>query len=803
MNDLKLAFRQLRKSPGFTLIAVLTLALGIGANTAIFSVVHHILIEPLPFPNSERLYAVWARSDASGSSRVAASGPDFLDYREQNRSFTRIAEFISRFTFTWAGDGEPKIVNCTAASEELFPMLGIRPFLGRLYEPREYKYLQNDTILVSYRFWRNQLGSDPQVIGRVVHFEDESQTIVGVLPPVLSELFPDTDVWPKLTTSPSWKYMQWRENKFLSVIGGLRAGINPKVAEQDLTSILRRAPGEPRDVRVQLVPLKDDLVGSVRLPLQVTLAAVWVLLLVTCINVAALLLARAVKRQTEMALRLSLGASQWRITRQLLAEAMLLSALSFPLALFLGWIGLHLIVQLPGLQLPRMESIDLNLPVLAATAAISIGSTLFFGWIPSIRFSQLDLSSTLQTRGAELGARHRRSFAWLVITEIACSIVLTITVGLLVHSYWRVVHVDPGFRAASVLRVYLRTNYYGAEGHGFWKSVLTEASALLGVRAAAVSDWRPGKGAAIANVFFDDRTNDPNHLPAVDGSWISGDFFRTVGTPLVAGRHFNEHDEANAPPVVIVNDEAARQYWPGQNPIGRRIGVNYTGPGRTSGSALRMREIVGVVGSIKHGPLDMPTAPAVYRPYLQDETNHDMASMSLLVRTDGKPMNLAESLRTRIHSIRPDQPVQNIRTLEDIMADSLQRRRYTLLLVGAFGCLGLLLVAIGVYGVISYTTAQRTREFGVRIALGATRGRVVSHVLRQGLLLTAIGSAAGVGAALFVTAAFSKLLFEVSPIDPFSFAAAAGLLAGVSICACLLPALRACHVDPMVALRYE
>jgi putative ABC transport system permease protein len=803
LTDLKFAVRMLAKSPGFTFVAVLTLALGIGVNTAIFSLVHHILIERLPFPNSERLYLVWAKSDADGSAHIAASGPDFIDYREQNRSFARIAELTPQFTFTWTGDGEPKLVNCTAASEELFPMLGVRPFLGRLYEPREYTYLQNDTILVSYRFWRNQLGSDPHVLGRVIHFEEETQTIVGVLPPVLSELFPDTDVWPKLTTSPSWAYMQWRENKFLRVIGELRPGVSTNVAEQDLTAILRRALGEPPDVRVQLVSLKDDVVGNVRLPLQVTLAAVWIVLLVTCINIAALLLARAVKRQTEMALRLSLGASQWRITRQLLAEAMLLSALSFPLGLFFGWSGLHLIGQIPGLQLPRMESIHLNLPVLVITAAISIGSTLFFGWVPSMRFSRLDLSSVLQTRGAELGARHRRAFSWLVITEVACSVVLTITVGLLMHSFWLVIHVDPGFRSESVLRVYLRTNYYGPEGRAFWKNVLTETSALPGVRTAAVSDWRPGKDAATATLFFDDRTNDPNRLPPVDGSWVSAEFFRTIGTPLIAGRYFSEHDDPNTPAVAIINTEAARQYWPGQNPVGRRIGVNYTGPGRTSGSAPRMREIVGIVGSIKHGPLDAPTSPAVYMPYLQDETNHDMASMSLLVRTDGNPMGLADSLRARIHSIRPDQPVQNIRSMEELMSESLAPRRYTLLLVGAFASLVLLLVAVGIYGVVSYITAQRTREFGIRIALGATRGRVVSDVLRHALLLTAIGSAFGIGAALFITSAFSKLLFEVNPVDAFSFSGALGLLAVISIFACLLPAWRACHVDPIAALRYE
>jgi len=799
--DLKFALRQLRKSPGFTFLAVLTLALGVGASSAVFSLVQHVLVDPLPFPHPERLYAVWAKSDSEGSARIAASGPDFLDYQEQNQSFARVAEYIPHFTFTWTGEGEPKLVNCTAASEELFPMLGIRPYLGRLYEPREYTYLQNDTIVVSYRFWKNQLGGDPHVIGRVIHFEEETQTIVGVLPP-MSDLFPDTDVWPKLTIRPSWEYMHWRENKFLRVIGELRPRISRQVAEQDITGILRRAPGESQDVRVQLVPLKDDLVGNVRLPLQVSVVAVFIVLLVTCINVAALLLARAVKRQSEMALRLSLGASRWRIAREFLTEAMLLSLFSVPLGFLIGWSLLRVAASVSQLQLPRLEGVHLNLLVLCATAAIATVTTLLFGWLPSFKLSRLDLASALRPRGLESGNR-RGPFSRLVVAEIACSIVLAVSIGLLVHSFVRLQRVDPGFQPQSLLRVYLRTNFYTEAGRSFWKEILNQTSTLPGVRSVAVSDSVPGQRAADTALLFDDRPNDPNHLVSAKGSWISAEFFKTAGAPLIAGRTFTDHDDDNAPPVVIINSEAARQYWPGQNPIGRRVAVNYTGPGRRGASTARMREIVGVVGSMKHGPLDAPTAPAVYMPYLQDETNHDMASMSLFVRSETNPMALAENLRARIHSIRPDQPVQNIRTVADLMGESLAPRRYTVLLIGAFAGVAVLLAAIGIYGVVSYTTSQRTHEFGVRIALGATRGRVISHVLQQGLVMTTVGSFIGIAAALIVTRAFSKLLFEVSPLDTLSFTAAVVAFAMISICACLFPAWRASHVDPMVALRYE
>ena len=507
MNDLKLAFRQLRKSPGFTLVAVLTLALGIGANTAIFSVVQNILFQPLPYANSARLYAIWASSESTGQRQIAASGPDYLDYRDQNRSFAHIAEYLPRFTFTWTGEGEPKLVTCTGVSEDFFATLGVHAYLGRLYEPREYTYLENDSMVVSYRFWKNQLGGDPHVIGRTIRLQDDSVTIIGVLPP-MSDLFPDTDVWPKLTTNPSWPFMQWRSNKFLRVIGELKPGVTPAMAEEDLTAILRRAPEQPGDVRVQLVPLKDDLVGNVRVALFATQAAAALILIVACINVAALLLARAVKRQGEMALRLSLGASFVQIGRQLVIEAMLLSAIGCAAGLSFAWSLLRVLTTIPNLPLPRLDAVHLNAPALLVTLVITVATTLLFGWIPALNFSRLDLSSALRPRDLATGGRRRSSLSALVVAEIACSLVLTVSVGLLLHSFWRVMHVNPGFQAQSLLRVYLRSDsppndpdgirQYAAKNVPFWQSVLREASSLPGVRSVALSDWRPGRDAAVA-----------------------------------------------------------------------------------------------------------------------------------------------------------------------------------------------------------------------------------------------------------------------------------------------------------------
>ena len=800
-DDIRFGVRMLRKQPGFAVVAILTLGIGIGASTAMLSLVHDVLLRPLPYAHSDRLYAIWASSESTGQTKVAASGPDFEDYLDQNRSFVHLAEYIPRFTFTWTGDGEPKLVTCTSVSQDFFPMLGIRPFLGRLYEPREYTYLENDTLIVSYNFWKNQLGGDSHVIGRLIHFEGVSETIVGVLPP-LSDLFPDTDVWPKHTVRPSWPYMKWRGNKFLRVMGELKPGVTSAMAEEDLTAILRRVPEEPRDVQVHLIPLKEDLVGNVRMPLYATLGAAALILIVACINVAALLLARMVKREGEIAVRLSLGAGLPRIAQQLVTESMLLSAIGCTVGLLIAWGVLRLLARVSNLPLPRMESVHLNAPALLATIAIVTAITIFFGWISSVGFSRLNLFSALRPLGIQI-TRRRWSLRLLVVGEIACSVMLTVSVFLLVHSFWRVIHVDPGFEPESLLRVYLRTNYYDEKGRPFWKSVLTETAALPGVRHVALSDWRPGRDAATATFVFEDRPNDPTRLPSGEASWISGDFFRTIRTPLIAGRFFTEHDDDKAPAVAIINDEASRRFWPGQNPIGKRIGVNYTGPGRKSEAAPRLREIVGVVGNIRHDSLEAPAAPAIYLPYMQDETNHDMATMSLFLRADGNAIALADSVRDRIHAVEPNQPVQNIQNVADLVSQSVATRRYTLVLVGAFAAVGLLLAAVGVYGVISYATSQRAREFGIRIALGATRGRVVSYVLQGSAVLTAFGSVFGIVCSLFLTRSLSSLLFEVSPLDLLSFSAAVTLLALVSIGASLFPAWRAARVDPIIAMQSE
>jgi predicted permease len=802
LQDARYALRQMLKSPAFTLTTASILTLGIGINTAIFTVVHHILLEPLPFPHPEQLMAIWARSDALGDPRIHASGPDFLDYHDQSKSFSQIAELIPQFTETLTGQGEPRLLNCAGVSDDFFPMLGIRPLLGRFYTPAEYADLHSPSLVISYRFWKSQLGGDPHVIGRVLRIGGDDSVVVGVTQP-MPDLLPDTDLWPTLDTRPSWDFMQWRSNKFLTVIGRLKPGVTPAAAGEELTAILRRAPGEPADVRVELTPLKDDLVGPVRTQLRTILVAVALVLLVACFNIAALISARSTRRSGEMALRLSLGAAYARLRRQLLVEGLVLTVLASAPGVFAAWIAVRSIPHIPWLSLPRADGLHLDGTALLAAGAMTALTTLIFGWAPSLGFSSLNLATTLRSGRADSGRSHHRTFSALVVAEIACSIVLAVCAGLLLRSYWRVVHVDLGFEPEHMLTTYIRTNFFTAEGRPFWRDLLEGMATLPGVRAAALGDCTPARSAAAATLVFGDRPNDPSHLLPAQGCWASSGFFRVTGTPLLRGRLFDAHDNADSPPVAIINEQAARRYWPGEDPLGKLIGVNYTGPGRVGNSTPRMRRIVGVVRGMKQSQLELPTEPAVYMPYLQDETFHDMATLHLLVRSVGDPLSLDSSIRARIHSIQPDQPVDVIESMDQVLSRSTAQRRYSLSLLAAFAALALLLSAVGIYGIVSYTTAQRTREFGIRIAVGAPRGSLTALVFREGMVLTLAGCLIGVAASLALTGALRRLLFEVSPLDAPTFAASLVLLAIVSAGACVLPAFRAAHVEPVRALRAE
>jgi predicted permease len=803
IQDLRYALRVIRKNRAFTIVAVLMLGAGIGLNAAIFSVFSHVLLAPLPLPDPGRVYAVSSHAVSLGDSRRASSGPDFRDYRDQNTMFSSVAAVVPHFSETWTGDGEPRVLTLAAGTPQFFTVLGIRPAMGRLFAPEEYRSLRNSTVLVSWKFWQEQLGGDAHVLGRALRIEDVSSTIVGVLPP-MSDLYADVDVWDKLTTEPSWPFMDWRANKFLDVIGRLKPGVSREVAEQQLTAVLRRDDGEPRDVQVQLTPLKDIIVGPVHRQLDIIMAAVVLVLFVTCMNTAALLLARTVQRAPELALRVGLGASRGRIRQQLLIEGLLLSASGGALGIALAVGALGLVRRLAVGALPRIEGVHLDVGTLGASVVLVGLTSVLFAVSPASLIARTDLSSALQRSRTETG-RAQRPFAVLIVAEIACAVILTVWAGLLVRSFLRVNAVDLGFKPARVLTAYLRTNYSGPDGYAFWREVTGRAASVPEAVSAAVSDCLPAASANGATLVFDDRPNDPQHAPATEGCWISAEYFRTIGAPLVAGRPFSDRDTDKAPPVVIINAEAARRFFPGQDAIGKRIAVNSLALGsRPHGPAPRMREIVGIVGNARQRGLDLPPEPAIYLPYQQDETYHVLMSMNLFVRSAGdRPAELGQSVRARIQTLYPNQPVQRLRVMPDVIARTIVRRTYSATLMVAFAGIALLLCAVGIYGVVSYATLQRTREFGIRMAVGATPLDVLRDVLRRGGSLVVLGGASGATLSIGAAHGLSQLLFETAPWDPAVFGSALVLLALVGVLACVLPAMRAARLDPRQALNSE
>jgi putative ABC transport system permease protein len=510
-----------------------------------------------------------------------------------------------------------------------------------------------------------------------------------------------------------------------------------------------------------------------------------------------------VKRAPELALRIGLGASRGRIRQQLFVEGLLLSGTGGLLGIALASLSVGMVRQIPGLALPRVEGLHVNFAALLASVGVVGLTSVLFALLPASALAALDISGSLRAGRTETGRAQRRPFSALVIAEIACAVVLTVCAGLLVRSFVRLQRVDLGFESTKVLTGYVRTNYFGPEGYPFWGNVLAQASQIPGATSAAVSDCLPAVRANAATLIFSDRPNDPNHAPATEACWISPDFFRTLGSSLLKGRFFTDHDNDTGPPVVIINADAAQRFFPEQNPIGQRIAVKYIGLG-TRNTAPRLREIVGIVSNMRLRAVDLPSEPAIYVPYLQDETHHVLASMNLFVRSAGdNPVLLAPNVRAKIQSMYPNQPVERVTVMPSVVSRTLARRTYSVSLMTAFAGLALLLCAIGIYGVVSYVTLQRTREFGIRMALGATRRDVLRNVLEQGGWLVTIGGLLGVSLSLLATRMLSQLLFETAPLDPAIFALALLLLALVGICACLLPGIRASQLDPRVALNTE
>jgi putative ABC transport system permease protein len=814
IQDLRYGARTLIKNPVFTVVAVLTLALGIGANTAIFSVVNGVLLRPLPYYEPERLAMVWANRPILqaqiGLDDFPVAAADFVDWRSQNQVFEDMAALYgSRMNLT--GGGEPESIFGLRASASLFQILRVRFAVGRAFLAEEDRAGADRVVILSHRLWQQRYGADPKIIGQKIILNNEAYTVVGVTAPDFQ--FPRKNELPSyyggdvkvgfyLPIAFSPEAMKNRRGNFLTVIARLKPGVNVGQANADMNAIARRLtelyPQTNTDKGVRLAPLQQQVVGKVRTALLVLLGAVGFVLLIACANVANLLLARAAGRQKEIAIRAALGASRWRVVRQLLTESLLLAITGGTAGLLLAWWGVELLLSIAPENLPRVHDIRLDTRVASFTLLVSLLTGIVFGLLPALQGSKIDLGVTLKEGGRDAaGLLRRRLRGFLVVSEVALAFVLLIGAGLLIRSFARLTEVDPGLDPRSVLTMDLAlpfTKYKdGGSGLAFFQQTLERVRALPGVEAAAAVSPLPLSGGHSSGGFAIEGRPSPPTEQTLNAGYcqISPDFFKTFRVPLIKGRLIAESDVAKTPLVIVINESLARKYFANENPLGKRI--------IPLGGAAR--EIVGVVGDVKHSALEEEAKPEIYSSMAQAE--FPVTFMSLAVRTSKDPMQMLAAVRGQVWAGDKDLPIFNIETMERLVNKSVAPRRFNLLLLGAFALVGLALAGVGLYGVMSYTVTQRTREIGVRMALGASRSDVLRLVIREGMKLALIGASLGLGGALGMTQLLKTLLFGVSAADPLTFSVITAVLMIVALLACWIPARRAAGMDPLVSLRVE
>jgi putative ABC transport system permease protein len=804
MNDLKFAWRQLRKTPGFTFVAVVTLALGIGANTAIFSLINGVLLRPLPFPESERIIYFEGKNPAAGISDSNISYLDFTDWSQQTDLFASTAAYWTG-NADLSGDGaEPEAVPRAGVTIGFFSVLGVQPVLGRAFVPEDDKPAtfnegRGTVAIISHGLWKRRFGSDPAIIGRVVRMKSRPLTVIGVMPPGFE--YPEqTQIWVNSAVNLS---EEPRDNRAWSAIARLKPNVDLKQAQTRVSAINARLDQQFHETNkgwdVSLWTLHERLVRDVKPSLLALLGAVGFVLLIGCANIANLLLARSAARQKEIAIRAALGASRTRVLRQMLTESILLSAIGGIAGLVLSiWLTDVLMSMLPE-GAPRLEQIGIDYRVLTFALGVSVLTGVLFGIVPALQASKLDVTSALKEggRGAE---GHRRTSArnLLLIGEVALSLMLLVGAGLLIKSFLRLQQIRPGFNAHNVLIANLALpypKYQYEQFEEFFRQLNERLEAAPGVQAAGGSMNLPlnASGYAIGRGFIPEGrplTVDENRDAMF--SSITGDYFRALQIPLLAGRTFELRDNADAPKVVIINETIAKRHFgSATEAIGKRLSIWH--------DEKFMREIVGVVGDTKTGSLTGEGGAQLYVPNAQARENF----MGLVIRTAGDPAAFASTLRREVQALDKDQPIYNVRTMDDVVANSLGTRRVSMQLFTVFAIAALLLAAVGISGVMAYSVTQRTQEIGIRMALGAQGGDVLRMVVRQGMTLALIGIGVGLAGAFGLTRVLANLLFGVKATDPVTFVAISLLLTFVALLACYLPARRASRVDPLIALRAE
>jgi predicted permease len=803
-QDLRYGARILLKQPAFTLVAVVTLALGIGANTAIFSLVNSILLRPLPFREPDRVVRLIQASPMLGLDTWGVSQADFAAYRDQNRSLESIALFNST-AINLTGSGEPERLPMTSVTADFFKVLGVNPVLGRTFVEGEDAEGKNLVCVISHRFWQRRFAGDPNIVGKMLSLNNIPTQVVGVMPADFKFPRLDIDLWVPMPLD-----IKRTAPYFFQVIGRMKPEVQVAQVQSDTTGILQnfgwqhpdksehKGLQEGNGPRTIVKPIKEVLLGKTEKPLLVLLAAVAFVLLIACANVANLLLARATSRTREIAVRVSLGASPRRVARQLLTESVLLSFVGAVVGVGLAAVGIGMLDKLPVTGIVRMEEVNFSWTVLAFTAALTVFTGLLFGFMPALRAYAMGIATGMR-EGARGTVAHRRLNSALVAVQFALSLVLLIGAGLLLKSFQRLESVDLGFNAENTLTMVAtlpRTKYDNEEkALNFYNGALERLRNSPGIRQVGLTTNLPfGDGGEVDGFLVGGQEPaegaSSTQVEQAELQSVTPGTFQALGIPLLQGRDFQSSDHANSTLVAIIDETLSRRYWPANDAIGRRI--------RTTGNDVWLT-IVGVVGGIKHNSLSEEKEPHIYFPLAQAPDPR----ASFVVRTDGSPNAATGTFRAAIRQVDPDMPLYLVRSMTEIISATLSTQRLTNILLTAFAIIALLLAAVGIYSTMSVYVGSRTKEFGIKLALGAQPSVLRRTVLRQGLLLTAAGVVVGVAGALALTRTIKSLLFEVSTTDPFVFTAIPALLVVVSLFACYTPARRATKVDPLVALRDE
>ncbi len=800
-QDVFYALRRLVKAPGFTIVAVITLALGIGANTAIFSVVDGVLLQPLPYPESDRLVGVYHTTEGH---RAVMSGPNFTDVVHSATSFENAAA-ISTGRMILTGEGDPIRLPVAEVSASLFNVLRVRPALGRTFNADENTPGKNNVVILSHGLWQQRFGSDANVIGRRVQLDGVAKEVVGVMPAGFS--YPEErDAWLPVEYDQNFVSKQ-RGAWFLNVVARLKPGVTPAQSAAEVETIgrnlARQYPDADAEIGMTTFPLREAMVHDIRRAVLVLLGAVGFVLLIACANVANLLLARAAARESEMAVRTALGAGRGRLVRQLLTESVILALIGAGIGLLLAVWGVAFLTSLKPQGIPRLENVRIDGTVIGFTIAIAVVTGVLFGLVPAFTATR-GLSASLKEsgRGAVTHRGGARVRGALVVTELALAVMLLAGAGLLMRSFVKLQAVDPGFRPEQALtfELTLPDARYAKDSQriAFFDRLLPRLRALPGVRAAAAVMGLPLSGMDFIISFeIEGRPPvPPAQQPAMQVRVATPDYFSTIGIPLKRGRLFSEDDRAGTTRVVLITESAAREFFPNEEPIGKKIKLGW---GRGPGTPRAGGEVVGIVGDVKEAGLDEPNPPHIYMPVRQWPVDF----MSVVVKTATPPTALTDAVRSEVYAVDPNLPVSNVRTLDDIVARSISQPRFYMLLLTIFAGVALVLAAIGIFGVLSYAVAQRTREIGIRMALGAQERTVIGLVVREAMILVILGVVCGTMAALVLSQTMTRMLFSVTPTDPATFATVAVALLAVALFASYVPARRATRVDPIIALRTE